>query len=66
LKFLGAIAGYENSNKVICHVSYPWPRRVIIMLRRPHPRIIGPRQWHVTKRGHTKKKEFWGGGLALT
>ena len=53
---------YENSNKVIFHVSYLWPRRAIIMSRRPHPRTGGPPQWHVTRGGHIEEKKLWGGG----
>ena len=33
-----------------------------IVPRRAHIWTIRPRQWHVTRGGHTIGKEFWGGG----
>ena len=53
---------YKNLNKVITPRVIPMAEGVIIISRRSHPRIVRPRQWHVTRGGHTVEKEFWGRG----
>ena len=54
--------GYKNLNKVFAPCVIPMAEEFIIALRRSHAWTIGPRQWHVTREGHTIKKEFRGGG----
>ena len=54
--------GYKNSNKVLAPRVIPMTEEAIIALRRSHIWTIRPRQWHVTKGGHTVEKEFRGGG----
>ena len=54
--------GYKNLNKVHVPHVVSMAEEPIIVSRRPHTRTIRPRQWHVTKGGHTVEKEFQGGG----
>ena len=54
--------GYKNLNKVLVPCVIPMVEEFIIALRRPHTQTVRPRQWHVTRGGHTIEKEFWEGG----
>ena len=50
--------GHENSNKVLVpHVVF-MVEESIVVLRRPHARIVKPRQWHITRRGLIVEKKF--------
>ena len=53
------VVGYRNLNKVIAPHVIPMAERAIIVPKRSHPRTVRPRQWHVTRRGHTVEKELW-------
>ena len=57
-----APVGYRNLNKVITPRVIPMAKEAIIVPRRSHPQIVRPHQWHVTRGGHTIKKELRGGG----
>ena len=48
-------AEHRNLNKVIAPCVIPIAEGAIIVSRRSHPWIVRPRQWHVTRGGHTVK-----------
>ena len=50
--------GYRNLNKVIMPRIIPMAEGAIIVPRRLHPRTVRPRQWHVTRGGHTVEKKL--------
>ena len=56
------IVGYKNLNKVFAPRVIPIADEAIIVLRRSHAQTLRPRQWHVTRGGHTVKKELREGG----
>ena len=61
-EFLGAIVGYKNLNKVFVPHVIPMAEGAIIIPRRSHAQTVRPRQWHITRGGHTIENEFQGGG----
>ena len=58
--------GQKNLNKIPVPHVVSMAEELVIVPRRPHARTVRPRQWHVTRGGHTIEKELQGGGLALT
>ena len=58
--------GHKNLNKVLVPRVISMAEEFIIAPRRSHARIVRPRQWHVTRRGHIVERErALGRGLAL-
>ena len=57
-----SFVGHKNLNKVLVSRVISMAEESIIVLRRSHARTVRPRQWHVTRGGHTVKKELRGGG----
>ena len=53
--------GYKNLNKVFKPRVISMVEEAIIASRRSHTRTVRPRQWHVTRGGHTIEKSFWEG-----
>ena len=54
--------GYKNLNKVFAPRVIPMAKGAIIIPRRSHAQTVRPRQWHITRGGHTIENEFQGGG----
>ena len=61
-KIVFIFVGYKNLNKVFKPRVISIVEEAIIASRRSHARTVRPRQWHVTRGGHTIEKEFLGGG----
>ena len=55
---MNLLVGHENLNNVLVLRVIPMAEKSIIVSRRSHARIVGPRQWHVTRGGHIVEKEF--------
>ena len=56
--FMNLLVGHENLNNVLVLHVILMAEESIIVSRRSHARIVGPRQWHVTRGGHIVEKEF--------
>ena len=50
--------GYRNLNKVIAPRVIPMAEGAIIVPKRSRLQTVRPRQWHITRGGHTVEKEF--------
>ena len=52
----------QKLNKVFTPRVILMAEGAIIMPRRSHAQTVRPRQWHVTREGHTVEKELREGG----
>ena len=52
------VVRYKNLNKEIAPRIIPMAEGAMIVSRRPHPRTIRSRQWHVIRGSHTIEKEL--------
>ena len=50
--------GHKNLNKVLVPRIISMAEESIIVPKRSHARTVRPRQWHVTRGGHTIEKEI--------
>ena len=57
-----ASVGHKNLNKVPVPCVVSMTEESIVVPRRPYTWTVRPRQWHVTRGGHTVEKEFRGRG----
>ena len=55
--------GHKNLNKVLVPRVISMAEEFIIAPRRSHARIVRPRQWHVTRRGHIVERESFREGV---
>ena len=54
--------GHKNLNKIPVPHVVSMAEELVIVPRRPYARTVRPRQWHVTRGGHTIEKELQGEG----